>query len=247
MRRTRTHAASRPLGLAAALALVGGAAVATGAIPNSGTGEVHLCFQKGAAESDRGGAEVRVIDDETNDRCKKGDRKLSINQEGPEGPQGPTGPQGPQGEQGPQGQVGPTGPQGAQGEQGPPGPPGNAQGFVATLGPTELFDDAGPVGSLDLPAGSYMISASIAVANFDDEDSAAACTIPGVIGEEFNSNNATLPDDLVFASISIDAAVIDHPGGPLTVLCQRFGAGGGDQTFVRDVSRLTAIKVDSVN
>ncbi|MDQ3760087.1 MAG: hypothetical protein M3331_09115, partial [Actinomycetota bacterium] len=104
------NSARRPLALAAALALCGGAAIATGSIPNSSTGEVHLCFQKRAASSERGGAEVRIFDDELNPgACLKGDRELAINQQGPQGERGATGPQGPSGPTGPTGPAGPPG------------------------------------------------------------------------------------------------------------------------------------------
>lgn len=50
-------------------------------------------------------------------RCRRAERPVTWNVQGPSGPQGPGGPAGPVGS------VGPAGPQGGQGGQGPPGAP----------------------------------------------------------------------------------------------------------------------------
>ena len=84
------------------------------------------------------GGLLRVVRDASD--CRKRERPLSWNVQGPPGPQGPPGaqgPAGPQGAPGPQGPVGPAGPAGPQGPagaSGPPGPPG-PQGATGPAGP----------------------------------------------------------------------------------------------------------------
>lgn len=56
--------AGRVLSAMAVLVLAGGVAVATGAIPNSSTGGVTLCYHTTDAKNDRGGREAAIIDDQ---------------------------------------------------------------------------------------------------------------------------------------------------------------------------------------
>jgi hypothetical protein len=81
-----------PLGAAAGVIVLAGAVtVATGAIPDSDDGEVHLCY---ATQSTDGGSfptrkgEVRVIDHQAGTRCDRRELELVINQQGPPGPSG---------------------------------------------------------------------------------------------------------------------------------------------------------------
>lgn len=98
---------SRALSIAVAVAVLAGIGVATGAIPESGTGVVHLCYQRGEARGDKGGAELRVYDASANQKgCTTGDATLTMNQTGPAGSPGPQGIPGPQGPRGPQGAPG---------------------------------------------------------------------------------------------------------------------------------------------
>lgn len=86
---------------AAALAAVGAASVATGAIP-SGDGSINACYSSDGS--------LRVLDKEAGKVCNKGWTALSWNKQGVAGRPGP---QGPQGEQGPQGAQGPAGSSGS--------------------------------------------------------------------------------------------------------------------------------------
>jgi hypothetical protein len=125
----------------AALAVVGGVSVATGAIP-SGDGTIQACYGSNG--------EVRVIDKEAGTACNKGWRPLDWNQQGVQGEVGPQGPQGPKGD---------TGDQGIQGVPGPKGDPGHSMAAFA-------WTDDAPFGGInfstpitvldkDLPAGSH--------------------------------------------------------------------------------------------
>jgi hypothetical protein len=87
--------------------------------------------------------------------------------QGPTGPAGATGPEGQEGPAGPAGPAGPTGPDGPEGPQGPQGPAGPSDGYVtAQQGilldlPSDMNEIV--VASLDLPAGSYVLSASVSL------------------------------------------------------------------------------------
>lgn len=249
-----TNLMRRPLALAGGLALIGGAAVATGSIPNSGTGEVHLCFQKRAAQSERGGAELRIFDDEQNPGgCLKGDRQIAINQEGPQGEQGeqgPTGPQGPQGQQGQQGAQGQQGPQGAAGPQGPAGSSGTSTAYNAEVGFVDIGGAVGEVQiiSKNVPAGSYVINAKMVLRNSDDEKSEPLCQLRAS-GASIDFSQVTLPPgsgtgaSTPFATIPFQATVNNYAGGAISVGCTEPESSNG--TSVRN-AELTAIKVDSV-
>lgn len=224
----------RPMATAICVAVVGGSAIATGAIPSSGTNEVDLCFQKKGAK-ENGGAEVRVIDSDAGAVCNGSDRRLTINQRGPTGPQGIQGIQGPQGVKGDTGATGPQGIQGPEGPEGPEGPPGEIGStfFLASDEERELFTDSQVVISGDVSPSRYLYSGSISVANTDDEDSAAECRVDNV---DFPSQAESMPDDsgpVSKGSISLDG-VISHLGGPLTVSCFRGNPiSDGDETSFR--------------
>ncbi|MEJ7876040.1 MAG: hypothetical protein WKF62_05205, partial [Solirubrobacterales bacterium] len=231
--------------LAGSLALIGGAAVATGSIPNSGTGEVHLCFQKRAAQSERGGAEVRIFDDEQNPGgCLKGDRQIAINQEGPEGEQGPTGPQGQQGAQGQQG------PQGEAGPQGPAGSSGTSTAYNAEVGFVNIGGAVGEVQiiSKNVPAGSYVINAKVVLSNQDDETSKPLCNLRAS-GASIDFSEVSLPAGsgtgavVPSATIPLQATVNNYAGGAISVGCTEPDTSNGTETRNAE---LTAIKVDSV-
>ncbi|WP_214327624.1 collagen-like protein [Nonomuraea sediminis] len=106
------------------LLAVGGAVVvlsATGAVAyaaGSSSGVITACVSSGGS--------VRVVSAST--KCKKGERRLDWNREGPQGPQGAEGARGPQGSQGAEGARGPQGERGPRGAQGPAGPAGSGGG-----------------------------------------------------------------------------------------------------------------------
>lgn len=106
--------------------------------------------------------------------------------QGARGPQGPQGPQGETGAQGPKGDTGAQGPQGPKGDPGTPGTNGDiARDALGSLAGRYDSDPAAPttitnlggsfktrstsVGSIDLPAGTYLLTGS---AFFDRLDNA---------------------------------------------------------------------------
>jgi hypothetical protein len=245
-----TNLMRRPLALAGGLALIGGAAVATGSIPNSGTGEVHLCFQKRAAQSERGGAELRIFDDEQNPGgCLKGDRQIAINQEGPQGEQGPQGQQGPQGEDGATGPQGPQGSQGSQGPQGPQGASGSSTAFFSGHTGVALVNNTGTVATKTVPAGNYAITTSLTLFNNDDDDHAyvlcellvGGAVVDDVVTDSLAENDAD-QEAQSGESVSMQTVTSGFGGGAITTRCTESGAS--DQVAAN--GSLTAIKVDSV-
>ncbi len=137
---------------ATALAAVGAASVATGAIPGSG-GTISACYGSDGS--------VRVIDVEKSppQTCNKGWTPITWSRTGPQGAQGPQGPQGDPGPRGPQGAPGATGPKGDKGDPGPAG----ASTATFALNPTGigLTDSLKQVVAKSLPAGSWAIVATV--------------------------------------------------------------------------------------
>lgn len=110
------------LACAAAILVVSGVAYA--AIPG-GSGVINGCYK--GDDNGGGKGQLRVIDTENGETCKKNETALSWNQKGEEGDTGAQGPQGLQGE------TGATGADGAAGLQGPAGPAA-AQGLAGEPG-----------------------------------------------------------------------------------------------------------------
>ncbi len=84
--------------------------------------------------------------------------------QGPAGATGAQGAAGPTGAQGAAGPTGPLGPQGQQGQQGLQGPRGPSEIITSSAGCCPGFSTGGTVvDSLTLPAGNYMVIASVAI------------------------------------------------------------------------------------
>lgn len=130
----RSRLATAAISATATAVLVGGIAAATQ--PPSPT--IEACVNASGV--------LRVVDGPED--CRRDERHLQWNKEGPageRGPQGETGPAGPTGPQGPTGPAGPAGPAGPRGDTGLTGPAGPA----GPRGETGLTGPAGPAG----PAG----------------------------------------------------------------------------------------------
>jgi hypothetical protein len=179
-------------------------------------GTISACYN-----NSNGG--IRIIDPTTT-TCRSGETSLAWNQQGNTGPQGPAGPQGAAGPTGPQGAVGPTGPQGSQGPAGPQGPAGNGsvhlyQTYTALA---EIFGSLGTVTSLQVPAGTYLLSLTGSTAD-TSQDSSTWC--------ELDQNGTTLTGEFVDvsgvfgsdrrggAALSLSYAVVLASPGTLSVRC----------------------------
>jgi Collagen triple helix repeat (20 copies) len=133
------HPRTIAVGLIAAGLLGCGVAMAGGEPLVSSSGTITVCHKSG-------GKDVRLVSDAS--KCRRSERALSWNAQGPAGPAGaagspgaagplgpagPAGPEGPAGEDGAPGVAGPQGPAGGQGPAGPQGPQGPAGPALASL------------------------------------------------------------------------------------------------------------------
>jgi hypothetical protein len=161
--------------LAATLALVGGVAFATGAIPGS-DGVIHGCYNTNNGQ-------LRVVDAATS--CKNPETAIQWSQTGPQGPQGIQGPQGvqgvkgdtgeqgPQGIQGPKGDTGDQGPKGDTGERGPKGDTGQ-QGPQGDQGAQGQQGVQGPAGANGV-SGYHQVFYNYTVAGSSLNTSSESC------------------------------------------------------------------------
>jgi large repetitive protein len=112
------HARTIAIGIAVFVLAGATSALATHGSPApSATGTITVCH-----ESD--GDDLRVVSSAS--KCKRKERALTWNVEGPAGAAGPAGSAGAQGPAGPAGERGPAGASGTDGAQGPTGPAGPA-------------------------------------------------------------------------------------------------------------------------
>jgi Collagen triple helix repeat (20 copies) len=141
-------------GLAGALVMGGGAALASTTGPVSG-GVITGCY----TNAEVNGSHALVLQD-GGSTCPKGTSAVNWYEQGAAGPAGPAGPTGPAGPAGPQGSQGATGPQGPAGPTGPAGPAGatGSQGLPGTNGNT-ILSGTGPPGNLG-NAGDFYIDTS---------------------------------------------------------------------------------------
>jgi hypothetical protein len=247
---------------ASAVALVAGGTAAGAAIttgPIDGSGVIHGCYY-GASKA--GSHQVVLQDTGTN--CPKNTSAITWNQTGPQGATGPQGDTGATGPQGPQGAQGDPGPQGATGPQGPQGSQGSSglsqaytyiRNYAASATPPEIAPKGSnpqSVGSLSLPAGSYMAEVSLNVGNLanffaQDNHREIYCRLsPNPAEEAFlyvngfdtDAFNAMLSFSTAFSSsqpitASLDCGTVD---------------GGTDQSYVDVITvRISAIAVDNIN
>ena len=182
-------------GAATVLVAVGtaaGAAIITGGPVSSGV--VSACYKTASS----GGAHAVQLED-TGHTCPSGYTHLTWNQKGQTGATGPQGPKGATGATGPQGPKGATG---ATGPQGPKGPAGATNAYV-DYGPGGAIGNANytTVGQLTLPAGNWVVSATIDLA-FNNSGGASADSINCDLGDgadnEIDQASATIPLDPQF-------------------------------------------------
>jgi Collagen triple helix repeat (20 copies) len=208
--------------------VVGGVAYAS--IPDS-SGVIHSCVANGTVKNAPKGS-LRLIDTPS-ESCGAGEQALNFNQTGPRGPIGPVGPTGPTGPQGPSGNNGATGPQGPAGNTGPQGATGaagpatlatyHARGFVVNTGVPRR---TATLASIDLPAGSFALTATIWLENDDDDDQAYTCDLTGGTVTEGNSSLAYtlsgIGDDGDTTTIPLAARVVLASPGTVTVECNGY-------------------------
>lgn len=246
----RTHRAAAVV-VAAVVAVVS-AGIAYSAIPD-GSGKINGCYGKVLGV-------LRVIDSEAGETCSRVEAPISWNQQGPQGqpgadgaqgPPGPPGPQGPQGDQGPQGQ---PGAEGAQGPAGPAGPPGPSDAYSVEAAstvtiPTPTYTT---ILSRHVPAGKYVISASVLVHNFTTATVPVLCVIGSPsefsppYGARIDPFNSATAQGASSTTISLTLTTVVGSAGEITLACQT-NTGVPTQTAFADARQLTAIKVSELH
>ena len=205
--------------------VLSGAGMAVASIPDQG-GVIHACYNTAFGS-------LRVVDDPAT--CKAGETAIAWNRVGPEGPAGPSGP------------VGATGP------QGPAGPAGTSVAYNGKQASgTEAHLVSNPPGSstsvvsVDVPAGSYAISAKATLINRDTQNNQATVDCVLSTGDESSVVLPPLALDSArprFAAQAIalqDVATFSAPT-TITVDC---GSYAWDVVAIQGA--ITAVQVTSV-
>lgn len=129
--------------------------------------------------------------------CRRGERVLTWNKQGPAGARGPAGPQGPQGAQGAQGAQGQAGAQGMPGPAGSVGPAGPA-GVPGPKGDAGAQGAAGPAGPAG-PAGAQ--GAQGPTGPQGPSGAASLAALDGTVCTRFDGSSGTL--DIVVGSANV--------------------------------------------
>ncbi len=229
---------------AAVLALVAGGTAAGAAVagPIDSSGVIHGCYYPATTSGSH-----KVVLQNTGTNCPSGSTAIKWNQIGPAGPAGPAGPPGPQG---PKGDTGPQGPQGL---------PGVSQAYTYL----RTYQAAGPevppagsfpqsMGSLSLPAGAYLVSATVDFFNLasffgQDNHRFIQCQLSPapeiyylrVDGADTDSSSATLSINLAFGNSSQPVTA--------SLNCMALD-GGADQSWVHaQTVRINAVALNNVS
>jgi len=226
----------------ATIALIGtGTAYAAVAGPIDSSGVIHGCYYPATT-----GGSHKVVLQDTGTTCPSGTTAIKWNQKGPAGPPGPQGSQGASGPQGPQGPPGSQGPSGiSQGytylrtyETGPEVPP--AGSFPQSLG------------SLSLPAGAYLVSATVDFLNLahffgQDNHRFIQCQLspaPDIYYLRIDGADT----DSAQAALSINVA-FGNSTQPVTASLNCLALdGGSDQSWVHaQTVRINAVALNNVS
>jgi hypothetical protein len=145
------------------------------------------------------------------------------------------------------GPAGPEGPVGPVGPEGPVGPVGPSNAYATTTAIGNPTDDAfAPVMTLDVPAGSYVVSASLyGIPDFAEGDEVRSLLCDIRVGDEqADFLRATTAQQSVHAIIALEgAATLDAPG-VISVNC--LAGGTASEPFDLFGTSLVALQVGSL-
>jgi len=138
------------------------------------------------------------------------------------------GPQGPKGDTGAKGEKGDTGAKGAQGDEGPRGPSNGYEAFKDNVG-LLASGSLTTIGSLAVPAGSYIVSAKLMIANEGSDRSKTTCELFNDLnGDKDRSEVTTDPIESTFyfgrAMVTLQAASAFSSSGHWQVKCLAQGS-----------------------
>jgi hypothetical protein len=166
---------------------------------------------------------------------------------GPAGPKGETGPAGPAGPAGSVGPAGPAGPVGATGAAGPPGHTGTSEAYlmsdqITTGGDVPINGEASVGRPLNLPAGTYVVNATV------DSVVARAQITCALAGDEYQIENGHFEADGIGLGTIAITGVYSGPAATLQMRCSGMQNTGqtSPQIFVNWVT-ITAVKIDQLH
>ena len=204
----RVLASPRTLGLLAAVLAAlatAGVAVATSVNKSSKSKTLTGCY------SDSSGALRILVHGST---CKKGELKVSWNQQGPKGKTGPQGIPGAQGSTGPKGETGAPGSKGETGVQGPAGVSSTSAmvlaGAVAFIDPTETTGFIGITGSQNVAASGAAIEGPVPAGTVRDFRAQLATDPPSALALTLLDNGAATAVTCAIATTSTSCSDTTH-------------------------------------
>jgi hypothetical protein len=197
------------------------AGIAYAAIPGP-DGVIQGCYDTGG--------NVKVVDALP---CPKGYTPFAWNQQGPAGGTGPTGSQGPKGDTG---------------DPGPAGGRGPSDVYVTSSNDSQFSDAVGqfsePVAHLDLPAGSYALTATLRWINELTSAIAISCSIKvgSFTSEAFDRSRGATPGGGADAgTMAVSGVMTLTADSPADVICH------SSAEFVIGSVDLMAVQVGNVN
>lgn len=200
----------------ALLVALGGGAYA--AVNSGGGGAVYTCYLKGHGD-------LRVVSAKA--KCSKNEKALVLNRQGVPGAAGSTGA---------------SGPQGAKGDTGPRGP----SAAFSVRNPSQVLTFTSlPVASLDLAAGSYVISTTLWVRGLEAGSFASGLICSLVAAGDSDSSQVQVYSENGLAGIVPVSLSLTHSGtSPFTATlsCSKVGSA----TVTALDTELTAIEVGSL-
>jgi hypothetical protein len=171
----------------------------------------------------------------------------AVNGGGGTGAAGGSGPAGPQGPQGAQGARGPQGPQGATGPTGPTGPSDGYGFFDASEVSGGVGATPTTVASVSVPAGSYVVNASVEASNTSMTRVGVGCTFNFNSSVTYRSGAYLAPaggDGASTQTLALNATTTLQSAGTIAVTC-RVDTGDPAVTVFR--RGLTAIEVGELH
>jgi len=231
MHRIASHRPSPAVAVCTIALLAALAGAAWAAIPGP-AGIIHGCYSR------HSGA-LRVIDTAAAGKCRHKEAALSWSETGPPGPRGG------------RGATGPRGATGAGGAAGAPGAQGPSNAYSATQATAVALGAGGrSVLKLSLPAGRYVVSASVNVANTDATNEGAesvTCVMydtPTTTAEV--SGAATVPwvaGIQASETVPLDGAWRLSAPASLELFCTELSSG----TTSASMAQIDAIQLASLN
>jgi hypothetical protein len=178
-------------------------------------------------------------------KLSQGSKSALTGPAGPTGPTGPAGAAGTPGTPGPQGEKGEKGELGERGEKGDRGPEGPSDAYLdATFPGGPLSETSADFGELNVPAGSYLVSATARLISTGAGGSNAQCLIvnlSGGNGSQMNVNLSGTNDRKVLPLIFTQT--VEAPS-TFAIRCET--TSGGSSVSV-DEMNLVAVKVGTLH